>query len=177
MAVIRRQGPFAWSIAVALMSLAASSPARTPFPERPTRPRYDSRRSTKPRKTPSCSPSAALGGVFAGDSAFYAPYLTERFPPDVDPFEGLVAIGSGVPARRAPDPGAAVVRTLSWEVVLRDREADRARQWPEGWTAIRLPEGEAAWVETRSVRSPIDYRAYFARRDGRWWLETFVAGD
>lgn len=119
----------------------------------------------------------ALGGVFVADTLFSAPYLAERFPYELDAFEGLVAIGSSVPARVAPDPDSRIVRTLDWEVVLRDREADRKRGWPEQWVAVTLADETTAWVRDRDVRSPIGYRVMFLRRDGRWWIDLFLAGD
>ena len=41
----------------------------------------------------------------------------------------------------------------------------------------RLAGGSLGYVRSRSVRSPIDHRAIFSRRDGRWWMITFIAGD
>jgi hypothetical protein len=34
-----------------------------------------------------------------------------------------------------------------------------------------------SFEEVTYLRSPIDYRAGFVRRQGRWWLRTLVAGD
>jgi hypothetical protein len=42
---------------------------------------------------------------------------------------------------------------------------------------VRLPDGRAGFVDSRFVRSPIDYRAAFARIDGRWQMTLFLAGD
>ena len=33
------------------------------------------------------------------------------------------------------------------------------------------------YVASRFVRSPIGYRAYFSRKDGRWQMLMFIAGD
>jgi len=33
------------------------------------------------------------------------------------------------------------------------------------------------FVASRYVRSPVDHRAIFSFRDGRWWLMAYVAGD
>jgi hypothetical protein len=49
--------------------------------------------------------------------------------------------------------------------------------------------GQASWVKTialagekgfasgRHARRPIDYRAGFFKRGGRWWMKTLIAGD
>jgi len=46
----------------------------------------------------------------------------------------------------------------------------------EEWAAIRM-NGQKAYIATRFIRSPIDYRARFRYADGRWRLVFFVAGD
>jgi hypothetical protein len=37
-------------------------------------------------------------------------------------------------------------------------------------------DGRKAYIATRFIRSPIDYRAEFRYTNGRWWLVFFVAG-
>lgn len=63
----------------------------------------------------------ALGGVFIGDSTFYAPYVFERFPSRIDPFEGCVVIGEGedVRVRAAPDVESAVLGTPAEDPLTR----------------------------------------------------------
>ncbi len=117
----------------------------------------------------------ALGGRFYDDSTFAAPYTFTDSPDEVDPFEALIALGDSVPVHAAPGDDADVLATLSFDVV---RHAwDSRDPVPEGWTAVRLQDGTLAYVRSRSVRSPIDHRAIFSRRDGRWWMITFIAGD
>ena len=117
----------------------------------------------------------ALGGRFYGDSTFAAPYTFTDSPNGVDPFEALIAIGDSVPVHAAPGDDADVLATLSFDVL---RHAwDSRDPVPDGWTAVRLQDDTIAYVRSRSVRSPIDHRAIFSRRDGRWWMITFIAGD
>jgi hypothetical protein len=40
-----------------------------------------------------------------------------------------------------------------------------------------LPGGRRGFVHAAYARSPVDYRAYFTRVDGRWQLTLFLAGD
>jgi hypothetical protein len=56
-------------------------------------------------------------------------------------------------------------------------EAGAAQPEDESWRAVRLPDGRAGFVDRRYLRSPIDYRAIFARIDGRWQMTLFLAGD
>ena len=62
---------------------------------------------------------------------------------------------------------------MSFEVLARAR-GDTA---PEDWTAVALRDGRRGYVHSRYVRSPIDYRAYFRKKDGRWWMVMLLAGD
>jgi hypothetical protein len=45
------------------------------------------------------------------------------------------------------------------------------------WTAVRFAANRSGYVYSRLVRSPIGYRAFFTRENGRWMLAMFVAGD
>ena len=120
----------------------------------------------------------ALGGSFRDDTTFVAPYVFSRFPQELDGFEHLAVIGSGVRVRAGADSTAAVIGGLSFDVVRRARpqggavEAERS-----GWTAVELAGGRAGYVASRYLRSPIGYRAYFTKRAGRWVMLSLVAGD
>ncbi len=37
--------------------------------------------------------------------------------------------------------------------------------------------GKKGYVSVKFVRSPIDYRACFEKKNGKWKMNTFVAGD
>jgi hypothetical protein len=117
----------------------------------------------------------ALGGRFDGDTTFYAPYTYRGTPGDG--FETLAVLGRNVLVRVQPSGSAAAVDTVSFEAVGRWREGHRAFPAAHGWEPVRTSKGRAGWVLERDLRSPIDYRAGFVRRDGQWWLDAFVAGD
>ena len=70
---------------------------------------------------------------------------------------------------------AEVIALLSFGVVRSEWRHDEPI--PEGWTAVRLEDGTLAYARAGELRSPIDYRAIFMRRGGRWWMSTFIAGD
>ncbi len=116
----------------------------------------------------------ALGGRFGDDSTFMAPYTFTDSPAEVDPFEALIVIHASAPARAAPDPEAEPLVVLSFDVVRREWDPPAT---PDAWTAIRLADDRLAFIRSSSVRSPIDYRAFFERRDGRWRMTIFIAGD
>jgi hypothetical protein len=45
------------------------------------------------------------------------------------------------------------------------------------WAGVVLPDGRSGWLPSQDVLSPVGWRAIFARRDGRWLMTAFVAGD
>jgi hypothetical protein len=46
-----------------------------------------------------------------------------------------------------------------------------------GWRRVQLANGRTGFIASQYVRSPVDHRALFEFRDGRWWLMAYVAGD
>jgi hypothetical protein len=113
----------------------------------------------------------ALGGRFLGDTLFYAPYTFHGTRGDG--FETLVVLGSHVPVHAEAAAASRVIDTVSFEEVTRWREKSTTADWEP----VRTRRGKTGWVLQRHLRSPIDYRAGFVRRQGRWWLRALVAGD
>jgi hypothetical protein len=114
----------------------------------------------------------ALGGTFERDDMFVAPYVFSRWPQGFDPFQHVVLIAPDVALRLAPRDDAEPAGNASF-VILRLAGSEA----PEGWTAIRDEDGGTRYVRSSVVRSPIDYRAYFERRNGEWRMVMFLAGD
>jgi hypothetical protein len=120
----------------------------------------------------------SLGGSFDATGNFIAPYTFSRWPGAIDSFEHVAVVGARVIVRASPSTPSAALASLSFAVVpvARDSKA-RPVAAAEDWTAVRLSDGRTGYVANRYVRSPIDYRAIFARVDGDWRLITFIAGD
>lgn len=115
----------------------------------------------------------ALGGTFEGDSIFTAPYVFTNWPHDLDAFDYAAIIGKGVRVRRAPSDTAAVVATLDYAIV----ETLESATNESSWVPVRIAGGHRGYVHRRYIRSPIDYRVRFVKRDGRWQMVFFLAGD
>jgi hypothetical protein len=114
------------------------------------------------------------GGSFRGEGAnriFWAPYIYSEWPESVDPFTHVAVVGSDIALRAEPRPRAGIVERLGHEMV---RPFSDAR---DGWRQVETAAGHRGWIETRFLRSSIDYRAGFARRNGSWKMIVFVAGD
>lgn len=107
---------------------------------------------------------------------FTAPYSFDGFPEELDSFEYFVIFGSDVNLRRSPGMDGEIIGKLSYNVVkLSDDPANRAEK-PE-WFSITTLGGQSGYVSVDYVRSPIDYRAGFEKRRGRWVMTFFLAGD
>ena len=111
-------------------------------------------------------------GCAKGDGWLAMPYLYQRVPDEEDPFDVLVAIGSSVALRAAPSDDSPLVATLDWEI-LKTENAEA----PEPWIKVRTGSGATGFVRRPEVRSPIDYRALFERKSGKWFMTALLAGD
>lgn len=111
---------------------------------------------------------------------FHAPYTFTQFPEDLDAIEYQSIFGNNVNLRSRPEASAPVIASLSYNVVRVDFENSVKDPNKEGeylWLKIETLGGKKGFVSPRYVRSPIDYRAVFEKRNGRWKLVVFIAGD
>jgi len=105
----------------------------------------------------------------AGD-ALVSPSFVAQAPPGIDAFETVIAI----PLTRLKTeksnfaPGLA---NLDWHVasVTDDSDAD--------WLGVTLADGRRGYVRRNQVIQLLDYRLTFEKRDGKWAIAAFVAGD
>ena len=45
------------------------------------------------------------------------------------------------------------------------------------WIEVKDAKGKRGFVRQLDVRSPIDYRAFFEKKHGKWLMTAFLAGD
>lgn len=122
------------------------------------------------------------GGTFdkRRRNAFYAPYLFTTFPDDIDQFEYQAIFGNNVNLREKPDLNAPIVASLSYNVVKIDyQNSIRSPKNDEEvlWLKIETLGGKKGFVKPEYVRSSIDYRAGFEKKNGKWMMVFFLAGD
>jgi len=122
------------------------------------------------------------GSFFKEDenNLFCAPYSFKQFPEDLDAFEYQVIFDNNVNLRARPDLKAETVAQLSYNVVKVDYQnsvADKNKEGKYLWLKVETLGGKKGFVSAKFVRSPIDYRACFEKKNGRWKMTTFVAGD
>lgn len=125
------------------------------------------------------------GGTFLKEPAiktkqFCAPYSFTVFPQDIDAFEYSIIFGNNVNLRAEPNLKAEVITQLSYNVVKVDYEnsvAGENKKGEYGWLKIETLGGKKGFVSAEFVRSPIDYRACFEKKKGKWKMTAFLAGD
>ncbi|CAN5770905.1 hypothetical protein BH20GEM1_BH20GEM1_13090 [soil metagenome] len=121
-----------------------------------------------------------MGGAFLSDSLFAAPYVYAVWPDTIDAFEFVAVTSPRAAVFRAPQAGASKLGTAAYSI-LRLEEwrglAEAATQADTSWAGVVLPDGRIGWLRAEDVHSPVGWRAVFERRDGRWLMVAFVAGD
>lgn len=121
-----------------------------------------------------------MGGVFSADSTFMAPYVYAAWPDSIDAFEFVAVTSPEAAVRSAPGSRADTIGTASYSILrLADWRGmpETAAEPDTSWAGVVLPDGRTGWLSAHDVHSPIGWRAIFGRRDGRWWIDAFVAGD
>jgi hypothetical protein len=120
----------------------------------------------------------ALGGSFNGDDSFAAPYTFSKFPEDFDAFEYGVIVGENVRVRKEPKLDSQVIATLSFDIVkVTDWMPKLSSGSKQEWISVSLANDVKGYIAKEYIRSPIDYRAIFEKKDGKWQLTAFVSGD
>jgi len=90
---------------------------------------------------------------------------------DLDGFSTWVGLPGAVMRARKNARAAATMRLPVWTVL------DEVDHDGGAWIEARTPKGHHGFVSTAQARSIIDYRIVFGKRDERWKITAFVAGD
>ncbi|HEY8561097.1 MAG TPA: SH3 domain-containing protein [Pyrinomonadaceae bacterium] len=131
------------------------------------------------------TPVITNGGTFDKESGnknmlFVAPFTFNGFPEDLDAFDYSSIFGNNVNLRAAPDASSKSLARLSYNVVKVDYQNSVKKSGSEDeylWLKIETLGGKSGFVSAEFVRSPIDYRAGFEKKNGRWKMVFFLAGD
>lgn len=110
------------------------------------------------------------GCARSGD-ALVTPSLVEQFGTQYDVINTVVGM-PGSDLRGAPNDLAPIIATLDWNVVTVTDTPKVA-----GWSNVTMSDGRSGYVRDGRLRSPLDYRAVFEKRDNRWLMTALVAGD
>lgn len=122
-----------------------------------------------------------LGGAYVkhdkGPGELCAPYVSVRWPQDVDAFRGGAIIAKEALVKSAPSAASETLATLSYDIVeVSDWEvADQGADSRQKWVKIRLRGGEG-YVPEEQIRSPIEHTACFVKTASGWRMTGFAPG-
>lgn len=103
-------------------------------------------------------------------------YFAQDIP--VEPFAGAVVTGENVPLRNAPAADAPAIARISWDAVEVDPASSQDSEFAEVTWDAPGGEGEVeGHIERSNLRGIVDYRIGAARRNDRWRMTYFIAGD
>jgi hypothetical protein len=100
-----------------------------------------------------------------------APSMAHVFPDDADPIDTMVVV-KPVTLRAAASDTSRAIAALQWDLLTVE-----AWDGKSPWAKVKLKDGRLGFLPSDAIRSPIDYRAIFERKGGRWRMTAFVAGD
>ena len=121
-----------------------------------------------------------LGGKMPADSLFIAPYVYAFWPDSIDAFEHVAVVTPNALLREAASASSRAIGTLSHSILKLEEWQNLGElgvPTDSTWARVRLRSGRTGWVQGEAVYSPVDWRAFFIKRNGRWMLQLFVAGD
>lgn len=102
------------------------------------------------------------------------PWIFANAPAGADAYEGILVLGSDVPAYAQADRSAPVTAVLNWPIV----EVSNYKGKDAPFTEVILPQNAGtAFVETARLRSLIDYRLIAERGQQGWRITALIAGD
>ena len=134
----------------------------------------------KPRQAALFKQLTALrqgGGRLSSDQDKTQIYCMPRsftdFPQQLDVFTHGVLTGKNIAVHASASSNSPVITRLSYSIVKIDEW-----QTSQAWQKVLLKQNVQGYVRANQVRSPIDYRACFVKRDNdKWLMTTLVAGD
>lgn len=126
---------------------------------------------------PTLARVVGTGSVRSPEGLLTAPYTYDGLPAGLDAFTHGVVVGENVTVRAAPSSEAEALTRLSYAIVLVAEWGYSDDPAARLWHRVRLADGREGYVAGEYLWSPVGYRAGFEKRDGRWQIVFFVAGD
>ncbi len=113
---------------------------------------------------------AVQGGLAA------MPWVFWNVPEDIDSYSAMLVLGNDTPLLDKPldKPGGKPSAQAGWTIVGID-----PMDFDTEAKAIRVTtrDGTKGWIETRKLRSLLDYRLIAEPKQGQWQITAFIAGD
>lgn len=113
----------------------------------------------------------ALGCAMQGGLAAL-PWVFWNVPEDIDSYSAMLVLGDDTVMLDKPGGKPAV--QAGWTIVGMDpMDFDTDAKA----TRVTTHDGKKGWIETRKLRSLLDYRLIAEPKDGTWQITAFIAGD
>ena len=91
----------------------------------------------------------------------------------IESVEAGVLTATRINIRSAPNAKAGILAQQSFGILKMIYSKNKTN----GWTKVPLPMKRIGYVNERLIRAVTDYRATFAKINGRWMISRYVAGD
>ena len=119
------------------------------------------------------------GGKFIAPGGFAAPYAYAAFPENLDSFEYFVVTNPAAVLREKPNANARAIAKLNYDLleVVKSSGKMQHEAGPNDWDEVKTATGQRGYIPSSDVRSPVEYRAIFETRKGKWVIQTLIAGD
>ena len=113
-----------------------------------------------------------------GGEEICAPYVYFKWPPNAPDEANAAVIAREAIVQARPSVTSAALLTLAHDLVyVTDWEvADEDKNGKQIWVAVKTSAG-TGYLPQEQVRSPLEYRACFAKRDGNWRLTGLEVGE
>ena len=114
----------------------------------------------------------------AKSSEVCAPYVYYKWPNNAPNDANAAVTTREALVKARPSVDAPSLQTLSYDLVnVTDWEvADEMKDGKQIWVALRMGT-TTGYLPQEQVRSPIEYRACFVKRDGNWRLSGLEVGE
>ena len=104
------------------------------------------------------------------------PYVSVRWPQDIDAFNGGAIVAREVLVKSAPTSTSLTIATLSYHIIeVADWEVSDQAGSSQVWVKVKLKSGEG-YVPEEQIRSPIEHTACFVKGENSWRLTGFGPG-
>jgi hypothetical protein len=107
-----------------------------------------------------------------------APYVYYKWPANAPDDANAAIVAREALLKSRPSLSASTLQTLSYDLVaVADWEVpDDNKDSTQIWLALQTPAGRG-YLPQEQVRSPLEYRACFAKREGHWRLTGLEVGE
>lgn len=123
------------------------------------------------------------GGIFANKNTFTAPYSYGCWPKDVDEFTHVAVTSKQATIFEKADPNSRQFKEIGY-CLVKTADNDGQNYDRSKWQKIELPKDYQNALKIRwgflrksDCAHHLDYRAGFEKKNGRWKMTFFVAGD